>query len=1181
MAGRNLGEAFVSILPDAGLFRAQLLAKLKTALVSVTAMVPVSLDTSRALAELAAMRAAVAQGMSIKVGIDQGSAIAAALQLRQIMSRAGLADFLDVNMPVGKIASQLQLLRRMVNQAGLSDLLGFNIDRSKLAAQIALIGNMSESIPVNFDVGKLAQIALPSGTEVITPVINDAIALQEIAGLLAPRVLDIEVKANFAAFDAEIIDVALPGVETLQRSLADLKAEADFTILDAELVSESTALDIFTRPRIIDITEIINQASGGSSIGASPEISEITAGSANATDALNKLMASKDRLSGNITGTLNPAVKSGSGFLDMLGLSSLGLWGWLNALNVKIPLFGGLLAGVPFLSTVGGFHLVADAILEVLAVLIPAGVALVAFGVAAASTVNDIINKEKALFTITTALGTAFPGLSSGLQHFTDSVQTQVWVLFGEALGVINSHTSLFQQLATGAGQVLDGLGARAALALGGSGLSGLVAKGVQDLQLLGNIIGNVFGILGNVLKVLPGYAQVLFTALQDVTGALEAITGSGAGQALLQLGLALHGAVIWGGLAVTVFLALVKVGLIDWVAGVVVALGEMVSALIAGQGAMILFDLVAAVNPFVLLAIGIGAVVAGAVALVTWLGSMKSASDQLWSSIEKNVNAAQTFAQANTALSQGIQQANTQLAGTPKYIDVVNNSLHGMSSTVTELNPAWTGLTNVQKQAAAQQQLLGSRMDELNKITGSAAITTSDLSSLNIKAGAIATMSAGQYANLVEQIKGLSAATVQLAGYTAGPAAAAQNALTNLWLNEQVPAIQKVTQAEDNLLSVVTGSQSAFNNFQQSIQGTTAKFVSPSGLADAAKLAGGNLDGINQQSLAFSNTLYTQSIPSLQKLIDSLQQQSIGTGDLSKVVATGAGQMLTYTGNNTEARAVIVGLINNALGPGTVSLQTLNTWVKNNSTSLTGMNAIVAESTIKAGTLASVLQNNLTVQFRADLLAVSGASGALKTYTGDIENNTTTTANGVSDRAKLIQDLVNSGLSAKQATSYVNGLSTQIGNLKGKTVDVILHAAGSGSITFNESTGVGSDVTGGLKFLSGGGVMSGFGGGDSIPALLEPGETVVDKMTTKKFARVLKMMGVPGFAAGGYVPNLTGAQNWAGGVEGGFGLNVEKAWSAKALAALKAAVKQIVAQSVLNAAWRSVPRRGQRELRG
>jgi hypothetical protein len=58
----------------------------------------------------------------------------------------------------------------------------------------------------------------------------------------------------------------------------------------------------------------------------------------------------------------------------------------------------------------------------------------------------------------------------------------------------------------------------------------------------------------------------------------------------------------------------------------------------------------------------------------------------------------------------------------------------------------------------------------------------------------------------------------------------------------------------------------------------------------------------------------------------------------------------------------------------------------------------------------------------------------------------------------------------------------------------------------------------GGRKPLAAGGRLPGFGGGDILPALLEPGEAVVDKFRTRKYAPVLKAMGVPGFAAGGYV---------------------------------------------------------------
>ena len=64
------------------------------------------------------------------------------------------------------------------------------------------------------------------------------------------------------------------------------------------------------------------------------------------------------------------------------------------------------------------------------------------------------------------------------------------------------------------------------------------------------------------------------------------------------------------------------------------------------------------------------------------------------------------------------------------------------------------------------------------------------------------------------------------------------------------------------------------------------------------------------------------------------------------------------------------------------------------------------------------------------------------------------------------------------------------------------------------------------VKF-AGGGRLPGYGGGDTVPAwikgggpaLLEPGEAVVDKERTRKYAHVLAAMGVPGFAGGGQVP--------------------------------------------------------------
>jgi TP901 family phage tail tape measure protein len=56
------------------------------------------------------------------------------------------------------------------------------------------------------------------------------------------------------------------------------------------------------------------------------------------------------------------------------------------------------------------------------------------------------------------------------------------------------------------------------------------------------------------------------------------------------------------------------------------------------------------------------------------------------------------------------------------------------------------------------------------------------------------------------------------------------------------------------------------------------------------------------------------------------------------------------------------------------------------------------------------------------------------------------------------------------------------------------------------------------VKTLATGGKLGGFGGGDRNLALLEDGEAVIDKHRTRKYAPLLKAMGVPGFAGGGLV---------------------------------------------------------------
>jgi hypothetical protein len=956
--------------------------------------VPVGADTAKLNAAIAASAAKVAalnvQASKLKLAADSAGldATLAAAKAKVVALSAEASD-LKINADATALTAKIAALQ----------------------AQQVHLGDAMESMTSDVDIRAASTKILALGAEI---------------KFLQSQAYAIKLSADANALDAAIV-AAKAKVAALEDQAKTVKIDADITALTAKLVVAKAELNALQDKKL--------------------NLNVDTAGIATATTGI-----------------------------AALGAAAFTAGGWFGFLSAKIPLFGTDLTKVTatIFNSVSVWHLASDAILEVAAVVIPASVALASFGVAASSTVNDIAKTQQAFFTITTAfkgLGATFPGLNSGLQNFTDSVKPQVYVLFGEALDTINKNTGVFQGLAKGAGQVLDNLGARAANALGSGGLTGLVAKGVSDLQLLGNIIGNVFGIFGNLLKSLPGYANLLFSGLQAVTGALEAITASRAVQFFLELGLALHGAILWGGLAVTAILLLqaplLAVG--KWVATATLELGLWITEMILANGAAATFAVamapIAAINPFVWVAVAIG----GLVALTIWLSNTKTAAQQSLDSINKLADAATSFLGVNQALSQGLQQTNAQLSTTPKYIEVLTSRTQGLVQYTKELNPAYAGLTGNVKAINAEYSLQTSRLGELNKITGSAANTQADLQAIGVKGLDVYKLTEGAFNTLKTEVKDYADATAQLAGFQSGPAAAAQNALTNMYLQETLPAIQKITQAEDNLINVVTGGEQGFIGFQQAIgqissdtnsAGAALKGLSTSSswaslnsaaatlkvnitglgktqaltaLKNAADQAYGSVGGLSKASLTLSGDFYNSVIPAAQKMFSALQQQQIDQSDLTKVVATSSEQMLAYAGNNKAARSVIVDLINNALSPGTVTLQSLNSWVGKNSVSLDTMNGIVADSTIKAGKLTGALSSVLTNMQAVALFQAHGGQAAWNTFSTDLTTGQTKSAAFVKSTQDVIAQLLvqtNGSLPAakKAFEDYVtNGLKLSI----------------------------------------------------------------------------------------------------------------------------------------------------------
>ena len=1065
---------------------------------------------ARAEAQLLAVDAAIDKAAVDLAKMGVGGELFTSLQrLKTAMSQLGIADIADINVKPGQLRQQLILLKRMFNQVGLSDLLDININQADIAAQVSKLARVTEKIPVSFAVAGGAPKFGSGGTEKIRA---------QVTGTEA-------VLALGAAADAAQAELG-------KLAAAQRKAAA----------AEAAAIPLWT---------------------------------------------------------------AGAGKLGALGGS--------------VQLFGGALTGlgVPaILASAAGLHILIDAATEAAAVIIPAGIAFGAFGVAAIPALKNIYAKMQAVYTTSTALGQSIYPLTGGFAAMAAAVQPKVYQLFGEALAVMQHNTGILTTVAVGAGSALDTMGARAAVALTSGGMGTFLAEGPAALAKIGDIIGNIFGTVGSLLRVMPGYAQVLLDALDGVTRGLEALVSSPVGQWAAGAFLAFHGFVLWGGLAATAAVSLgnalvglaAKFGLAETGAlafdaasfgtGIKLALsyaGDLGTALFTMAGAEdaaaaasgVLegaFIALGAVNPMVWA--GLAAAAIGG--LIYWFTSAKSAARSYADSVQQAIGklpATQLSTQLlrqQSAASLALAGAQKTLTGSQQHLAAAASQstaqyadqsfgLSGVAAQTTRAKGTVDSLTRsvrAQAQAIADNKalipVLARDMANYSAALKAAGGNTSFLAGTSISLNDAVTKG-GQTLQEYELEVQANADAQQALALGIGRSAAAQNAQTNTFLTSTIPAMQKVITAEDQVLSVITGGQTAFNAFQQSIAGTTAKFVQPSGLADAAKLAKGSLGGLGQQSLAFSNTLYSVAIPALQKTIDALELQDISTGNLTTAVATGAGQILRYTGSSKEARSVIVDLINNALGPGTVSLQTLSKWVSQNSTTLAGFNAIVAKSTVGAGNLASTLKGLLNAQFQQDILAASGASAALKTYTGDLVHNTAQTAQGKDDRQRLITDLENSGLSALKAKAYVDGLQASINAMHGKNVPVGVTGSGSGGVVITTS-GIAAAGQGNVRFHAAAGALIRAGTGpaaDDVPAMLSRGELVVPAhMVRAGLADNLRGM-IPGFAAGGFAGTesaLSRVTGVAAGIEGRGAAAAMAAGVRAAIAREKAAVAQAAA---------------------
>lgn len=710
--------------------------------------------------------------------------------------------------------------------------------------------------------------------------------------------------------------------------------------------------------------------------------------------------------------------------------------GWAG-LSTQVYLFGGVMPGI--LGHITAWHLGLDYIIEALAVLIPA---LIALGVAIAGQVQvwtDLFSRMQATYQVADAFGVKIYPLTGQLQSLAQAVQPQTYVLFGEALNLVNAKSGLFTQLAQQASAVLDKLGARMVLAVTSSATFGTVMQhAAADLMGLGTVIGNIFGIFGNLLKVMPGYAEIILSAWETVTHVLEMVTASPIVQWLLNLGLAAHGAIVYIGLLGTAFAYLVTTALSGLATGLLRGAVLLDGLGAAGSAAATgMLSLGAAAEGAAALPWGwIGLVAAGIGVLVYQLVHATGAANQFASAVESKILQNTTIANLASGLSNALASANMLLNQQSGEWDILVGKYQIFNDQVNKSRDQWSqfhtltqNIANTRAEIALltqDQQTYNSNLQTAIGTFGSAKAALAAFGAAGVTSSEFLTKSKSDFAQYTAEAQGADAA-LRAVTQTTGRYGAAQNALnfslfdTANALGFSQDTLQKVTQAEDSLINVLIGGEQSVVAFQQAIQQ----------MGTDAHVAGAHLGDLHNQSLALTSDYYSSVIPALQKTIDSLQMMEATTPQLTTVIATQAKEALQWAGSNTEARVTMVDLINNALGPGTVSLQSLDKWIKNNSTSLNGMSNIIAQVTVNASQLAGVLQNNLNAMLAQAAADAYGGQKALDAFARGVLNgqqNTSTFVNGVGQQVLKMFEQMYQGDVPRAKNAFIDWAKNGLG---------------------------------------------------------------------------------------------------------------------------------------------------------
>jgi SLT domain-containing protein len=1063
---RLIGDAYIALLPDATMFRADADAKIKAALAGLRPTVKITGDAADVNAKIAAIAAAL-KGLNSEASLG-------------INTDRAIGDIASLNAAVEGLIARLDSIPvTMDDSRSLAKIYTLIAGAEGLRAQIEDLGD------ADFDINRaLAKFY----------------SLDAQAKTLQAGLSDLDPNMSTAAFDAKM-GVLRTETAYLSAALSDLRANIDDNAALAKV--------ILLQGQVLKLAKSMNDMPmSADTLPLEADLLKAGAAVAAIQAALGQVKVPDATL-----GTLANIGRVMSQE-SMIISNSTGRWGFLNA---QIRTFGGALEGVlpDWLANIHVWHLGTDAIFEFAAAWGPALIAVGTFGAYAFPVGEKIYGQWKNINTILDGLDSGLSGttvglkdLGTGFDQVEAAIEPSIMIAFGEYMEVVTHNSASLGDALTKVGGVIDRWGAQAVGAIGAfeSSLDSIIGTGAKDFAQ----IGYGFEELGKILDDLfvhdmPGYVHILLD-LGDAALTMTADFVQFAGPAI-KLALAVHGFIVYVGLATTAvyalgramvagaiarYTAMTSAALADagdaaeesggkfnafgtaigsmagFMAGALVSIGRYVAAvvaLVAEEGiAVAATDVFADAMALIPLgAVGLGI---GALALLIGAGlyiAFKNTTDAAakFNQEMQNVvtasdaasigaNIASALAQTSAEYAKLTQSANAASTATGKYnwgtVRGLNTSGRALNDMVQQQQEVLAG----QRQLVTEADNYGSRMGKLATVFGSTGAALSGLNLMGIKASTIAKETNSAWGAQLIELEGLANGY----GYMSqsGSEATAQLGALNIATGTVTKNIQTLTQAESAWITMITSGDSAFTTFEQG-QATLSGAINQGAksgdtlrvtlgkLSETFPLLKTNLDGTTQSALAARQAFDAQLSAGV-TLFGNLQTLATASGDTAKAegeLASGGkailASLLPFVAGSKEGVAELSSLAQLMGGPATDNFQVLAKWIGSTKDAAGKLNDAQAALTITASNMTTA-EKNLANQLETDVTSMEASKEATSTLSGAVNGLYTASVNArgqvTSTSITLSNDYVNAlkkaGVGTTTATQYLNAYLKSLG---------------------------------------------------------------------------------------------------------------------------------------------------------